>query len=105
MTVPRRKLEITRLREEGRRAALAGKNRQAVPYRTSSPDWFQWLQGFNDGERDLEEENQWWVERKTSGVRERFAGPFETEDRAEIEMRLTRLETKSSIDLYIKKGS
>lgn len=48
----RRREIVTRLREEGRQAALAGKNRQSNPHEYE--DAYQWSNGFEEGQRELE---------------------------------------------------
>lgn len=50
MSTEKRRTEIKRLREEGRRAAFDGVNIQANPHRDM--DAFQWEQGWVSGEQD-----------------------------------------------------
>ncbi len=50
-----RKAIVKKLREEGREAFFAGKNRQQCPYRYM--DQFQWLQGYDWAEDDARAAN------------------------------------------------
>jgi len=43
---------VERVRHEGYLAALAGRHRQTCPYRYM--DEFQWLQGYRQGEAEIE---------------------------------------------------
>ena len=51
----RRREEVKKVRAEGHAAALAGKHRQTNPYPTYSMNRGQWWRGYEEGVREIED--------------------------------------------------